>query len=269
MEITSRLKNYLLNKSGQYRFYKSEYMKLKNSTNKQELAIKDVNDKIIDDIPLPKKLIKPIDKEEVAIKVVNDEILEDVPLLKKLKDIRTSYQRDCLENVSIGEYTYGHPHIECFVPEDKLSIGKFCSIANKVTILIGMDHPVQCGSTFPFGPFMNVKPYSSDETQHREIQKTIIGNDVWIGYDALILSGVKIGDGAVIGARTVVSKDVEPYSIVAGSPLRMLRYRFPKYVREALLKHKWWDLPDEKIEELAPYLLQPDMDILLEKLQSL
>ena len=144
------MKDYFLNKSGRYLFYKSEYTRLKDLSTNQENT---------------EKINKPNE---------NPEIITD-SRKKNLKDIRTCHLRDCLENVSIGEYTYGHPHIECFVPEDKLRIGKFCSIANKVTILIGMDHPIQCGTTFPFGPFMNVKPYCSHETQHKRVlQKTII-----------------------------------------------------------------------------------------------
>ena len=243
MNITNKLKNYFLNKSGRYLFYKSEYTRLK------ELSVNQEDIKLIDS---PKE--NPV--------VINDS------QQKKLKDIRTCHLRDCLDNVMIGEYTYGHPHIECYALNDKLTIGKFCSIAKEVTILIGMQHPIHCGSTFPFGPFMGVKPYNPDETQYEPIpQETIIGNDVWIGYGVTILSGVTIGDGAVIGAKAVVSKDVEPYSIVVGSPLKCLR--FPKHVIKALLKKKWWDLPDEQIEKLAPYLLQPDMDLLIEKLNSI
>ena len=173
-----------------------------------------------------------------------------------------------MENVSIGEYTYGNPKIKCYNPNDKLIIGKFCSIAEDVTILIGMAHSIQCASTFPFGPFLGANNQNVEEVQEKiiEPQKTVIGNDVWIGYGVLILSGVTTGDGAVIGARTVVSKDVEPYSVVVGSPLKHLRYRFPKDIRDTLVEKKWWDLPDEKIEELAPYLLDQNIHNLLEKL---
>jgi hypothetical protein len=90
-----------------------------------------------------------------------------------------------------------------------------------------------------------------------------VGNDVWIGYEALVLSGVRIGDGAVVGARSVVTKDVPPYAIVAGNPAKLIRYRFSPEVVEQLLDLKWWDKSEEWISQNMVYLLSEDFDDLI------
>lgn len=275
IKIMKYIKNELLNKSNQYRYYKSEYLKVKEDLLSAQKGIEELENNLLKEKDNKRKLLKKIEE----IKLENQHKKGNSPNKelkrnslntkhKKLVDIRTSHTHNTLENVSIGEYTYGNPKIKCYNPKDKLIIGKFCSIAEDVTILIGMDYTIDCASSYPFGPFLGVKCPKVDEIpeKFRLPQTTIIGNDVWIGYGALILSGVKIGDGAVIGARTVVSKDVEPYSIVVGSPLKHIRYRFPKDIRDILVEKKWWDLPDEKIEELAPYLLDPNIHNLIENL---
>ncbi|WP_275952390.1 CatB-related O-acetyltransferase [Methanobacterium spitsbergense] len=269
VKIIRSFKNGLLNKSDQYRYYKSEYMRLKEKLSSAQKKIKYLETNILKGENNNRKLPKKIEE----LKLENQHIKEDIKgnshykKRKKLADIRTSHNRESLENVSIGEYTYGNPKIRRNVKKGKLTIGKFCSIGEEVTILIGMGHHLSYATTFPFTTFLKIKPQNVGKTQEKSIpEETVIGNDVWIGYGALILSGVTIGDGAVIGARTVVSKDVEPYSIVAGSPLKHLRYRFPKDIRDILVEKKWWDLPEEKIEELVPYLLDLNIHNLLEKL---
>ena len=280
-KIIPKLKNYIINKSHQYRYYKSENIRLKkelsSAQNKYDVTI----DKFANDNQTLLKRVEELSRDYYLVKGENDLLKGETQTNwntdantmekcqpKRLEDVCTSQTRNNLENVTIGEYTYGEPKIECWAPNDKLTIGKFCSIASNVTILIGMHHCISCGSTFPFCAFMGIKsPTFKEEQITRE--ETIIGNDVWIGYGVLILSGVTIGDGAVIGAGAVVSKDVEPYSIVAGSPLKLLRYRFSKYVIKILLEKKWWNLPEEKIEELIPYLIQTDINKFIEKLQSL
>jgi acetyltransferase-like isoleucine patch superfamily enzyme len=87
-----------------------------------------------------------------------------------------------------------------------------------------------------------------------------IGNDVWIGQDALILSGARIGDGAVVAARSVVARDVKPYSVVAGSPARHIKFRFPQETVEALLEIAWWNWPASEIKKSWPLLQSPDVD---------
>lgn len=190
--------------------------------------------------------------------------------MKKLADIRTSHKRKSLKpNVSIGEYTYGNPNIIDYGDGAKLTIGKFCSIADNVTIILGGAHALSWPTTFPFTTLLGLNNSSAKKPKSKQkpvYAETCVGNDVWIGYGSFIRSGVTIGDGAIVGAKTVVSKDVEPYSIVVGNPPKLLRYRYPENIREILLEKKWWDLPDEKIEKLMPFLLQPDINKLIEQL---
>ena len=94
---------------------------------------------------------------------------------------------------------------------------------------------------------------------------TIVGNDVWIGYNSVIMPGVHIGDGAIIGTRSVVTKDVPPYTVVAGDPARPIRKRFDDDTIEKLMALKWWDLPDEEIREFLPELINGHIDAVLEK----
>ena len=136
------------------------------------------------------------------------------------------------------------------INHDKLVIGKFCSIACGAKFLFtSANHTQMSLSTYPFPIFfeewgLDVQNITSAWDNKCDI---IIGNDVWIGYEAVILSGVTIGDGAIIGARAVVTKDVPPYTIVGGVPAKRIRKRFPDEVISTLLALKWWDWPEEKI----------------------
>lgn len=133
--------------------------------------------------------------------------------------------------------------------EDKLIIGKFCAIATDTKFIMnGANHKISGISTFPFSIFGNgwekVMPKSGELPYKGD---TIVGNDVWIGYDATIMPGVKIGDGAIIAAKSVVTKDVPSYTVVGGNPARVIKERFKKPTIEKLLKTKWWDWSIEKI----------------------
>lgn len=136
------------------------------------------------------------------------------------------------------------------INHDKLVIGKFCSIACGAKFLFtSANHTQMSLSTYPFPIFfeewgLDIQNITSTWDNKGDI---IIGNDVWIGYEAVILSGVTIGDGAIIGARAVVTKDVPPYTIVGGVPAKRIRKRFPDEVISTLLALKWWDWPEEKI----------------------
>lgn len=138
------------------------------------------------------------------------------------------------------------------VNHDRLIVGKFCSIACGVKFLFNSaNHTLSSLSTYPFPIF-----FEEWGTEKKDVAEAwdnkgdiVVGNDVWIGYEAVILSGVTIGDGAVIGARAVVTKDVPPYTIVAGIPAKTIRKRFPDEVIFKLLGLKWWDWPAEKIAQ--------------------
>lgn len=147
----------------------------------------------------------------------------------------------------IARYTFiGN---NCFVIHS--SIGSFCSIASNVMIG-GGKHPLNFVSTSPvFYSERNILKKCFNKIEFEEYKKTIIGNDVWIGSNAFIKGGVNIGHGAVIGAYAVVTKDIEPYSIVGGNPARVIRKRFDDATIEKLLKSKWWDYNNELLKERA------------------
>jgi len=154
------------------------------------------------------------------------------------------YGSEVYDEVILGDYLYisgPGSYVEA------AKIGKYCSIARNVTIGVS-DHNYSVVSSHPF---LFDKSYKLNKNPPLEKAKTrpIIGNDVWIGMGSFVLRGVNIGDGAIVAANSVVTKDVEPYSIVAGSPARHLKYRFsPSDVRN-LLEIKWWDWSEDKIKK--------------------
>ncbi|MNK07304.1 Virginiamycin A acetyltransferase [compost metagenome] len=137
-------------------------------------------------------------------------------------------------------------------------VGAFCSIANSV-IVGGARHPIEYASTSPV--FLSHKDSVKTKLSRHVYSwdpRTRIGNDVWIGDRVLIKGGVTIGDGAVIGMGSVVTKDVAPYSIVAGNPARLIRYRFSDEMISAFLRLQWWNLPDDEVAAMAPLFVDPD-----------
>lgn len=156
---------------------------------------------------------------------------------------------------NVGEHTY-FSHSTHIANKKDVYIGKYCSLANGVCIGVG-NHPYQYLTTHPFTYMDNDIQLYGDmpvEPENRvEIpkpQKTIIGHDVWIGHNAIVIGGVTIGDGAIVGAGAVVTKDVEPYSIVGGVPARHIKYRFSEEIRKELVELKWWDLPYNIVAKL-------------------
>ena len=165
-------------------------------------------------------------------------------------------------NIEIGDYTYyddpeGAENFERQVLYhfpfigDRLVIGKFCALARGVRFIMnGANHKTSGISTYPFFIFGNgweraapqpgELPYKGD---------TVIGHDVWIGYDALIMPGVRIGNGAIIPARSVVTSDVPPYTVYGGNPARLIRERFAPEVVAELEAIAWWDWPVERISQ--------------------
>jgi acetyltransferase-like isoleucine patch superfamily enzyme len=164
---------------------------------------------------------------------------------------------------TLGAFTYGYSQMKlAFAEGMPFVMGKFGQVADDILIFLGGNHRTDWVSTFPFGSVFH-EQFGDQEIPEHEMSKggVFIGNDVWIASHAVIMSGVTIGDGAVIGAFSVVTKDVEPYAIVAGNPARFIRYRFGQEIRELLLQLRWWDLDVEQIKELAPELCQtPDVD---------
>ena len=152
------------------------------------------------------------------------------------------------------------------IHREKLIIGKFCSIACGTKFLFNCaNHTLKSLSTYTFPLF-----YEEWELEKSNITTAwdnkgdiVIGNDVWIGYEAVIMAGVHIGDGAIIAARAVVTKDVPPYTIVGGTPAKEIRKRFDTEVIQQLLKLKWWDWSTNKIRQCLPYIAEGKLDELL------
>lgn len=147
----------------------------------------------------------------------------------------------------IGKHTYLGDSVA--ISNKKTSIGAFCSIASNVGIGPSQ-HPLNFLSVHPF-QYLNYEKLRPQKQVDFSFSKPVsVGNDVWIGVNAVIMDGLTIGDGAVIGANSVVTRDVPPYAIVGGIPARIIRYRFEPEIIEKLLALQWWNLPDEKIAEL-------------------
>ena len=152
------------------------------------------------------------------------------------------------------------------IHREKLIIGKFCSIACGTKFLFNCaNHTLKSLSTYTFPLF-----YEEWELEKSNITTAwdnkgdiVIGNDVWIGYETVIMAGVHIGDGAIIAARAVVTKDVPPYTIVGGTPAKEIRKRFDAEVIEQLLIQKWWDWSTDKIHQCLPYIAEGKLDELL------
>jgi len=149
----------------------------------------------------------------------------------------------------IGDYTYGYPKVFAFGEMAKLKIGKFCSIAQNVNILLGGEHYYDRISCYPLNDIINKE--SKDAFSKGDVT---IGNDVWIGYGAIILSGVTIGNGAVIGAGAIVTKSVEPYSIVAGNPAKEIKKRFTDEKIKELQELEWWNWDIQTIKNKIHFL---------------
>jgi len=190
---------------------------------------------------------------------------------------QTAFLRDLItrENISVGDYSYyddfeGPDDFETknvlyhysFSPE-KLIIGKFCSLARKTTFIMHGNHKIDGFSSFPFGIFGHGWEQDNPPSDFPNKGDTVVGNDVWFGYDCTILSGITIGDGAIIGAKAVVTKDVPPYTIVGGNPATIIRTRFDQATIDTLLKIRWWDWDAEKISRNIKAIIGTDLQRLL------
>ncbi|WP_314733315.1 CatB-related O-acetyltransferase [Afifella sp. JA880] len=185
------------------------------------------------------------------------------------------YTRDHLADViarhgfEVGEFTYGRPAIRWWGEKASLIIGRYTSIADGVTIFLGGNHRTDWVTTYPFSALAKRWPEARGIVGHPATKgDVVIGNDVWIGGQAVILSGVTIGDGAVIAARAVVTRNVEPYSIVGGNPARPLAERFSREQKQKLLTIRWWDWPEDKLRRFIPALLSPDIDTFIREAEA-
>ncbi|MGB6294565.1 MAG: Vat family streptogramin A O-acetyltransferase [Rivularia sp. (in: cyanobacteria)] len=178
-------------------------------------------------------------------------------------------------NIIIGDYTYYDDledsenferNVLYHFPfiGDKLIIGKFCALATGVKFIMnGANHKISGFSTYPFQIFGNGWEKVTPESNELPFKgDTVIGNDVWIGYEALIMPGVQIGDGAIIASKSVVTKNVEPYTIVGGNPAKEIKKRFTDDVIDSLLKIAWWNWDIEKITRNLDKIVGADIEAL-------
>ena len=178
-------------------------------------------------------------------------------------------------NVIIGDYTYydDFENVENFEKNikyhfdfigDKLIIGKFCMIASDVTFIMnGANHLTNSITSYPFAIFGHDWSDAMEGKSYPTKGDTIVGNDVWIGYNSTIMPGVKIGDGAIIATNSIVTKDVEPYAVVGGNPAKEIKKRFTENEINKLLKIRWWNWSIEKITKNVKKLTDNNIDDLL------
>ena len=203
--------------------------------------------------------------------------IPDNKIYPRTNDADTIYLKEAITNpnIIVGDYTmyndltcdprqfeknnvlYHYP-----INQDKLIIGKFCSIACGAKFLLtSSNHTQRSLSTYPFPIFF--EEWRLDKANVRSAWDNkgdiVIGNDVWIGYEAVILSGVHIGDGAIIATRAVVTKDVPPYTIVGGIPAKAIKKRFDDATIEKLLQLQWWNWPFEKIQQCLPFIMNGEI----------
>lgn len=162
-------------------------------------------------------------------------------------------------HIGVGMHSYGVPRVRWWGEKSDLRIGKYCSIARGVTIFLGGNHRTDWITTFPFnvrGPWRSRARRGGHPWSRGDVT---IGNDVWLAEGCTILSGVNIGDGAVVAAHAVVSRDVPPYAIAVGNPARIARLRFEPDDIAHLLDLRWWDWDDSTIMEHLDVLLSPSI----------
>ena len=222
-----------------------------------------------------------LSNEEKAL--VNEQVEEaDVPDPTKIHPLKARnesvvYIKPTItrKNIEVGDFSYfDGSNFEKHVTHhydfigDKLIIGKFCQIGRNVEFVMnGANHQINSITTYPFYIFKGWDQKPTDEKDLPYKGDTVVGNDVWIGQNVTILPGIHIGDGAIIGANSVVSKDVSPYSVVAGNPIKLIRKRFDDELIGLLLTFKWWNKPIEEIQEILPLLANSNINEIKDELK--
>jgi len=169
-----------------------------------------------------------------------------------------------LAKYDIGEWTYGRIKVLAWSPKAQLQIGRFCSLGSGTTIFLDHgEHSPSWVTTYPLR--LAIPEVSSSASAVAGKRDVVIGNDVWVGDAATILSGARIGNGAVVGARSVVTKDVPAYAVAVGNPARVVRLRFTPEQISALEQIAWWNWPLAKIQDAAPLLMGHSIDGFIQK----
>ena len=187
-------------------------------------------------------------------------------------------------NISIGDYTYydcpeGDPtrfeqdNILFNYPEfgDRLIIGKFCALAQGTTFIMGpANHRIGSATTYPFNVFGGAWTEATPDHMSQLPRKgdTVLGNDVWLGRECVVMPGVKIGDGAIVAAYSVVTRDIAPYTVAGGNPARFIKNRFDDELTGLLMRLKWWDLPPEELVAWLPVLCDENLEHLRSALKK-
>lgn len=188
------------------------------------------------------------------------------------------------ENIIVGDYTYYDDSHDPMGWErnnvlfnypffgEKLIIGRYCCLAEGSTFIMGAaNHRLSSVTTYPFnvmgGLWRDLSTPHIEELPHKG--DTVVGNDVWLGLDAVVMPGVRLGDGCIVAAKSVVTKSFEPYSIIGGNPARLIRKRFDDGLIALLLRFAWWDRSPEEVTSLLPLLTCSDIESVRRKLVEL
>jgi acetyltransferase-like isoleucine patch superfamily enzyme len=173
-----------------------------------------------------------------------------------------------INNVTIGKHTYGKLHVKSYCKDagEKLIIGNYVSIADDVKFILGGNHQISTITTYPLKANFTNRDFHIDASSKGAI---VVEDEVWLGYGTIILSGIRIGKGAIIAAGSVVTKDVPPYSIVGGNPANVIKYRFNEVIREALLDFNLSDIEETRIIENIEAFYSPLDVALIERLKKI
>lgn len=180
--------------------------------------------------------------------------------VKQVGEVRLIFHEE-KTTYKIGDYSYGKIHVLSYQENGHISIGKYSSIS-EITIIMGGNHHTGL-TTFPMLVKYKNAPVKDD---NKPIKDVIIGNDVWIGYNAIILEGVTIGDGAIIGAGALISKDVPPYSIMVGNPAKQIRKRFDENQIAEIQKTNWWEKKPKELLKIIDSLYGSNVEKFIEDL---